>query len=184
MRWIIEALIVLLILGWTWHWYNSQTVPVGLVIEATPAPEVQGEPTKTVETPVRVFANSTKLKTELSLPARVRADPGTNVLASTRVTADSHPSTITTVINAEGVSETFIRREPLEWFAFKTTGRVGAYYGTTQDGAAGMILAEQDLIAVKALTFSAIGTVTQLTSPTPGVISTQGFVGLGARINW
>jgi len=186
-RYGLEAAAVLLLLGWAWSWYARQgDIPVGVTVEASPSSEVKNVPTVAVEVKsIKVFTNRDKVVRDLKLPERVATNKEVEVLASSQVKADTHPSTVTTVINKEtGASETFIRRDPLPWFAFQKNGRVGAYYGTSQDGAAAMLLAEQDLLAIKALKFSAIGTVIQNTNPNPGITATQGFVGIGGRVEW
>jgi hypothetical protein len=47
-----------------------------------------------------------------------------------------------------------------------------------------MLLAEQDLLQVKALRLGVIGTVTQPTGMNAGQLSTHGFIGIGGRIEW
>ena len=180
-RYGIEAAIVIFVLAWAWNWVLSvPPVPVGITVEATPAPEVKDISTVDVPTKsVRVYAP--KAKKELKLPDRIQKDAAVAVIASSKIKADTHGSTVTTVINTEtGKSETVVRRDPLDWLAFKTSGRVGVYAGVSNHGTAAMLRAEQDFLSIKALNLSVTGTVIQPTSDA----DTTGFVGLGGRLEW
>ena len=121
-----------------------------------------------------------KRQAKLKLPDSVVKDEAANVIASTQVKADSHPQTVTTVLDTSGKSIIYIRKDPLPWLDYKTSGSVGIYGGITNDGMAGLLRAEQDLIAIKSLVLGVNATVIQPTSGT----DTTGFVGIGGKINW
>lgn len=186
LRLALEIAAGLFIAAWLAHWLNTHNAPVGESLPATVADEIQGAATETIKpsAPITVIAGK-KIKEKLNLPDTVVKNDAALVLGAATTNADGHSHTVTAVLDEKtGKTVMYDRVDPLPWFQFLTKGRVGAYYGTNQDGAAAMLLAEQDLVAIKALRFSAIGTVTQPTHTSPGAIGTTGFVGLGGRIEW
>lgn len=96
---------------------------------AKPDPVLRGIPTQDITPPkVKVYAPAAKKK--LKLPDPIQEDPHTYVLTSARLTKDTHPQTVTTLINDQtGEVQTITRREPLPWLALEKTGELRLDYG-------------------------------------------------------
>lgn len=103
--------------------------PVAAWRPAKPDPILRGVPTQDITPPkIKVYAPIAKQK--LKLPDPVQADPHTYVLTSSRLPNDTHPQTVTTVINDQtGDVSTITRREPLPWLAIEKTGELRLDYG-------------------------------------------------------
>jgi hypothetical protein len=159
---IATTLAALLLSAWAWHWY-SQTpdAAVGVSVPAAEAPEVTHLPVITIEMkkPVKVYSGGKKTKEKLALPDAIVMDVSQGVIASTKVAADDHSHTVTTVINSEtGKSETFDRRDPLPWIAFTTKGDLMLSAGLNMSGdQVGMVQARQGILRIKAVTLGVVG---------------------------
>lgn len=123
----IGTALMILAAGWVLWYYNSAPpAPVGIHVPAKTAPQVAPLPKVSTPAPKGIKTYVQAAKKTLKLPEAIVADDSIHVIESTRVVADDHPQTITTVINAEtGETQTFVRREPLPWLAFKKTGALG-----------------------------------------------------------
>lgn len=184
------AAVVLALLAWAWHGYHQVApAPVGLSIPATEAREVAQIPTVAVaiKQPVAVYAGGARTKQKLKLPdAVVRAETQA-VLASSTIKADDHPSTITTVLNTEtGKSETYVRRDPLPWLAFATSGEAGVYAGILNGQQAVRAQLIQDFVQIKSIRVSGILSADQVVgahdAQNPMGLNT--FAGVGIRYKW
>lgn len=167
-------------------WFTREQpdlAPVGAWQIANPSPHVGGLPTR--YQPVKggkVKVYEASVKNGLKLPPAIKDDPASEVIASTRVEADDHPSTVTTVINTEtGDSQTLIRREPLPWLAWSDRGGVGIYAGIKNGEPTARLQLHQEIFTVKAIHFGAIATIDQ---PISGPLGTDYFAGVGAEYRW
>lgn len=137
-------------------WLTDDT-PVAAHLPAAPAPQVAGE-IKTA-TPIAthtVRALPAKAKKALKLPDAIQEDPAKVVLDSSRVAADSHATTVTTLLDTEtGESLTLARREPLPWLAPEGATRIwlGAGYRNGDPVLRGEV--DKGLLSVKAWRISA-----------------------------
>lgn len=135
-------------------WYEMLPAkkPVGEWQPANDAPQVEAVP-KTEITPPKVTVYTAPAKKRLNLPAAVQDDPHAHVIDSTRVKADEHPETVTTVIDDQtGQTETLIRKEPLPWLAAEQRGELWMGYGIKNGGAKVARLAfREDFVQVKAM---------------------------------
>lgn len=174
------VLMALLAFGWAYHMILAKPEVAGQVVLATAAREVTMAPK--VEVPLQkitVYKSPPVLKKKLSLPQEVVDDDKASVLASSKIAAGEHGKTVTTVINTEtGKSETYVRTDPLPWFAFESRGEVGLYYGIKNGQQAARVQARQDFIQVKALHFGVIGSV-DLAAGRPDY-----FAGVGVAYRW
>ncbi|HQS59714.1 MAG: hypothetical protein B7Y56_02950 [Gallionellales bacterium 35-53-114] len=119
---------------------------------AQPAPQVAAIPKQTIKPPVvKVYAHRAKQK--LNLPEEIHTDPNLYVLQSTRLPNDTHPATVTTLIDQHtGQVQTIVRREPLPWFATEHTGEARIDVGIkSTTGTIARLTLREDLLQVKAL---------------------------------
>lgn len=182
--WARPALIVVAavaLLGWLY--FKPAPEKAGQVVVATEAKEVALAPK--VDVPiasgkVKVYQGGAALKKALTLPQAVVEDSKEEVLASSKVPADEHSHTVTTVINTDtGKSETFVRTDPLPWLAYENRREVGLYYGTKNGQATVRLQAKQDFIQVKALHVGAIGSIDMAAGAKPDT-----FIGVGITYRW
>ncbi|MFZ5531479.1 MAG: hypothetical protein ACOY4U_10595, partial [Pseudomonadota bacterium] len=123
-------------------------------------------------------------KRDLRLPEVVQADAAKQVLESSQVPAVDHPQTVTTVIDTEtGETETYVKRDPLPWFAWDAHGEAGIYAGLAHGGPALRLEVRQGVFAVKALHVGAIASYDQPLTPSPGE-GAAGFIGVGVWMKW
>lgn len=172
-------------LWWLFLRVSLPTPPVNLSVPAAPAREVKAAPKipVAVKSPVKVYAGGAQLKTKLRLPQAVVDDGAKQVIAASKLRADDHPQTVTTLINTEtGDSETYVRRDPLPWLAWDTRGEVGVYLGVNNGGPALRVEARQGMVQAKALHLGVIGSVEQPLGDTAG--GTRYFVGAGVWAKW
>jgi hypothetical protein len=172
------------VLLWAGFQQQRERPSVGVAMQAKADPQVAKE-TKT-DTPVqsgtvKTYAPETKRK--LDLPAAVQADATKQVVESSRVPADDHPQTVTTVIDTKtGATETFVARDPLPLLALDPAGEAGLYYGYRNGAKAIRIEARQGLFMVKAVHVGVTGSVDQVVGG--GQTPPAGFVGVGAWTRW
>ncbi len=183
--------VVLGMLAWVWHGYNKAApAPVGMSTPATVAAEVARTATVTVavQAPVAVYAGGAKTKQKLQLPDAVVQADAQSVLASSTIKADDHPSTITTVLNTRtGQAETYVRRGPLPWIAFATSGEAGGYVGILNGQSAARVQVVQDFLQIKAVRVSAIVSADQVIGSADTAANAQQFntfAGVGVRYKW
>lgn len=185
---IVAVTVVIILLMWGVHVLIRDPLPPPEVsIVATPAAEVEDAPKVPVQVtaPIKVYQGGGKIKRQLQLPAPVAADPVQEVIAATTVRADTRPHTVTTVINTQtGESETYVRRDPLPWLAWDTSGDIGAYIGVKNGQQAVRLQLRQGVVQVKALHLGLIGSVDQSMGGTATMGSTDYFVGAGVWASW
>lgn len=166
---------VILLLGVYW-WTHVPAVPAPSYHEAAPAPQLAKTPTEAIKPPqVVVYAQAAKKK--LDLPAGVQADQHAHVIAASRLPADDHAQTVTTVIDDQtGLSQTLVREEPLPWLAAEQRGYARLGYGIkTGSGRVTRLAVGENLIQVKALHFGVDGTLDS---------DGQGYAGVHVEWQW
>lgn len=171
---------------WLRNWREESAAnQVGQTVVAARANEVRDVPKVEVEVkkPVKVYNGGAALKNGLKLPAPVAEDTSVEVLASSKIDGrDDHPKTITTTINKEtGESETYVRTDPLPWFAMSSRGGVGMYGGLKNGEPAVRLEARQEIFTIKSLHFGAVASIDQ---PISGPVGRDYFIGLGAEYRW
>jgi hypothetical protein len=140
------------ILALAWWKFTPKPAPVGTTVIAKTAPELHNAPQQGIALPnVRVY--TPPAKKALSLPTDVQDDPSKYVLGSAKLPGDTHPHTVTTVIDAKtGTVQTFDRREPLPTLAAEQHGEVRIDYGFKNNLVkVGRLSLREDLLQVKAL---------------------------------
>lgn len=150
--WLLALVAVLAILALAWWHFTPNPPPVGSTVVAQKAPELKKVARKNI-TPPKVPVYAPPAKAKLDLPADIQGDPNKYVLDSVKLPNDTHPHTVTTVIDAAtGEVQTFDRRDPLPWFKPEQTGEARLDYGfkagrpmTTR------LTLREDLLQVKAL---------------------------------
>lgn len=152
----INSTIILLAIGagavGGWYFTDRVPAPTEKWTPAQPAHQVASIPKQTIKPPaVKVYAP--KAKQKLDLPDEIQSNPNLYVLQSTRLPNDTHPSTITTLIDQQtGEVQTFVRREPLPWFAAQPTGEARIDVGIKKTaGTVARLSIHEDLIQIKAL---------------------------------
>lgn len=180
----IQAAMIFLIIGaaiaYGISWYMKPAdIPTGMVVDATPAPEVKREEkVEVVTAPIKVYKPA--VKRTLKLPESVVSDKGQHVIASSKTPNDERQHTITTVINQHtGEVQSFDRTEPLPWVAVNTKSEVGVYYGLKSGEPTVRIEGRQELLQVKAIHVGAIASADMTRS-----MGTDTFVGVGAWARW
>jgi len=164
---------------------SKHDTPVGVHVIATPAKQVEAIPKHQAVVKsgtVRVYESRAKI--ELKLPEAIKQDEAKQVLESTRVNADDHDQTITTVLDTEtGDTQTLVRREPLPWIAWRNDGSAAAYAGIKNGEPTARLEVKQSLFSVKTIRFGAVATVDQPLGYSARD-SPDYFVGVGAEYRW
>ena len=177
---MLIVLAVLIAVGTGLYFYfKPEPAPVGVHLPAKPAPQVARETTVpvVVDKPIQVYRPEVKQK--LKLPDAVQANPAQHVVASSRTAPDERPHTITTVLDTStGEFTTLDRAEPLPWIAVSTKTEIGAFYGVKNGAPAFRVLAQQELLRVKALHLGAVASADMVR----GEVDT--FVGVGVWARW
>lgn len=184
----IAAIIGGLIFGGMWlkNFFASE-IPVGVAVLATESDAV-ADVSKTeivILKPISVYAPEAKRKTRL--PDLIINDMDKHVIASSTVKSDTHPQTVTTVIDSvTGKSTTFVVREPLPWLALSRNGHVAAYYGLSGSNPAVMVQASQEFLKIKAVAISGIIQATQVihSGGYGGDVPIDTFGGIGFKYGW
>lgn len=162
-----------------YFYFKPSPAPVGVHIEAKPAPEVakiERVPVA-IAKPVQVYRPAAKQK--LKLPESVQRDEAAHVVASTKTAPDERQHTVTTLIDADtGETTTFDRVDPLPWIAPNTKTDIGAFLGYKGREPAIRLEARQELLQIKAVHLGA----TASADLTPGEVDT--FVGVGLWARW
>ncbi len=152
MKRYLIPIIALVILSLAWEHFRVNPAPVDATVIAHQAPELKHAPTQDIAPPqVKVYTPPAKKK--LSLPATVQDDPDKYVLTSSKLPSDTHPHTVTTVIDAKtGEVQTYDRRDPLPWMAAEQTGEIRIDYGI-KNGLFNVarLTFREDLLQVKSL---------------------------------
>lgn len=142
----------LVVLATAWQVFRDKPAPVGSTVLAKPAAELRGAKHQDI-TPPKVPVYAPPVKKKLDLPPAVQDDPNKYVLDSVKLPNDTHPHTVTTVIDATtGEVQTFDRRDPLPWFKPEQTGEVRIDYGI-KNGMVNVarLTFREDLLQVKSL---------------------------------
>lgn len=159
---------------------RSLPVPegVGTTTEARQASELREELTIPLDVEfVKVF--EPEVKTRLKLPKTVIDDPDKHVVSSSKIKADEHPHTVTTVLDkSTGELTTYDRKDPLPWLAVTNRTHIGAYYGLKNGQEAVRIQAQQELLQIKSLRIEAVASV-DIGSGKPDT-----FIGIGGRVSF
>lgn len=158
------------------HYFTPAPMPPGSTVIATPAPELKRVPKVDITPPkVAVFAPAAKKK--VGLPTATQADPNKHVLGSSKVKSDTHPHTITTVIDSTtGEVTTFDRMDKLPWLAAESRGEVRIGTGFNQDmSRVHWLRGQYDVLQVKALHAGVDGSIYS---------DGQKYVGLSVAWKW
>ncbi|MDP3088884.1 MAG: hypothetical protein Q8M99_11945 [Methylotenera sp.] len=190
-RGIAIALVLIAILAFIMlQWFNHlqgvlPAAPVGVHVIATPAKQVVDIPKHQAVVKsgsVRVYES--RAKNTLKLPEAIKQDEAKQVLESTRVDADDHDQTITTILDTEtGDTQTLVRREPLPWIAWRDDGSAGLYAGIKNGTPTARLELKQSLFSVKAIRFGAVAAMDQPLGYSV-TASPDYFVGVGAEYRW
>jgi hypothetical protein len=174
-KFIGEAAVLLASAGF-WYAAAHQPAPVNAWQAAKPAEQVANLPTQPIKPP-SVIVYTPKAKGKLDLPAEIQNDPDKYVLASTKLPNDTHPATVTTVIDQKtGKAETYVRHDPLPWLAFENSGEARIDYGIKSiTGTVVRLSVREDVMQVKALHFGANATL-----DSDGEL----FAGVGVGFRW
>lgn len=178
LKWRERGLWLLALLAACLLWWLSPRAPdapVGQHVIATPAPQVQTIE-RVVERPKIVYVYPDTAKEKLKLPEAIRTDRAEKVVASTRVSPDERPHTVTTTLNLEsGQFTTLDRAEPLPWLRQDSSGEAGILYGFKNGAPAARLEARQNLIAVKVARVGLVGTLDQ---------DGDWYAGVGVWLRW
>lgn len=156
--------------------FKPVPAPVGVTLDAKPAPELKKESTVPVivAAPIQVYRPAVKKK--LTLPAHVQADTNTHVVASSKTANDERQHTITTTLDTTtGQFATHDRTDPLPWVSVNTKSEVGVFYGIKDGDQVLRLQARQELLQVKAVHVGVTSTIDSDGSY---------FVGAGAWARW
>lgn len=153
--------------------------PVGVHVEAQPAPALAKVETEKVEVapPITVYKPAAKKK--LNLPKQISEAPNQHVVASTKVGGDDRSHTVTTVMDSStGEFTTLDRADPLPWVAVKSRTEVGAYYGIKGGRDTVRIQARHEFLQMKSLHAGV-----QASADFSGG-DVDSFVGVGVSVRW
>jgi hypothetical protein len=135
------------------HYFSAPPkAPVEKWTPAKPSPQVAAIARQEIKLPA-VIVYAPKAKQTLDLPDEILNDTNKYVLQATRLPSDTHPATVTTLIDqTTGEVQTYVRRELLPWFAFEHTGEARIDVGVKSAvGTVGRLTVREDMLQVKAL---------------------------------
>lgn len=166
-----------------WILWPEKT-PVGVMVEATPAPAVAKH--TTVPMPIKtatVKAYAAAVKHGLNLPQAIQDDSAKLVLQSSEIKANRRDYSLTTVMDANtGETVTLAERQPLPWLARDVQGSMWLGVGLSGGGKRVMRAeVEQNLLDIKNVTISGRASL-DLPIGEPGGMT--GFAGVGAAWRW
>lgn len=148
---LIAATWIAAVVAALWWYLTPPPAQVGQWTTATTAPQIKNVPDATI-TPAKVIVKAPIAKKKLKLPPEIQDDPNKHVLDAVRIKKDTHPVTVTTVIDeATGEVKTIVRREPLPWLALEQTGELRLDYGWKGGQQVMRLSLREDLLQVKAL---------------------------------
>lgn len=168
------TIIMILIAGLVLWMLQPTPQPVDTWHPAEPDKRLSTVP-KVDITPPKVPVYTAPAKRKLNLPDEIKDDPNKYVLTSARLPKDTHPQTVTTVIDKQtGEVQTLFRQEPHPWLAVEQTGELRLDYGIKNGFArVGRITLREDLLQVKALHLGVHAT-----------LDTDGAWFAGAGVGW
>jgi len=166
----VGVLVVIAIIGYL-KWTLAPSTPVVDQWQvAKKAPEVVAIPKEVVTTPLEVFMPAAVAKLNLQVPK------DTKVISAVEVKHNLHPQEVVTVVQKDGVVDTFTRVVPYPWLAPEQTGEVAVYYGVANGGQrVGLISVSENLLQVKAFHLGVMASV-----DTNGSV----FYGVGGAYRW
>lgn len=135
-----------------WTLANHPSAPVNAPMAAHVNPEVVHTP-KVEARPAKVMVYAPKAKEQVALPAEVKNDPAVAILESSKISANEHPQTVTTVLDQNtGETKTFVTVDPLPWIAAENKRQLALGYGYTNGAVrVGRLIFADELIQIKAL---------------------------------
>lgn len=162
-----------------WH-FRPHPAPVSVPVIAQAAKVVSGVGRQTVTLPLKVYKPEAKQR--LKLPQAVQADPAQHVAAASTVKPDTHPHTVSTVVDEKtGEVTTYDTRDPLPWLAVDSHGEAGVAYGIRDGQPTVRLEVRQNLLDLKALK---LGVQASADQPVSGSLSPSYFVGIGVSYRW
>ena len=178
MRNIVQILLIIALsigMVYTYFHFKPDPQPVGEHNEAVVAKEIKKIDREVKEVKaLKVYKPVAKAK--LKLPKAILEDDNQQVIASSKVSGDERPHTITTVVNtATGESGTLDRIDPYPFMQVKTTSEIGAFYGLKQGKQVIRLEGKQEFLQVKAVHLGITGSIDS---------DKATFVGLGAWVRW
>lgn len=181
-RLAVDLILLAAVAAFAWlYWQKiNETPPVGVAVEAKPAPEVAKIDKEVVAVP-HVVAYKPEAKKKLNLPQDVQADKAKAVTSATKVKADIRPTIVTTVVDTEtGETTSYTTRTKLPWVAIDTRGEAGFVLGYRSGEPTVRFEARQALFDIKAVKVGVVGSYDQ---PLGGGRS-DAMIGVGAWYRW
>jgi hypothetical protein len=125
----LAIIVMVLVAGLVLWLFKPTPQPVDSWHPAEPDKRLSDVPRVDI-TPPKVPVYTAPAKRKLKLPDEIKDDPNKYVLTSARLPKDTHPQTVTTVIDAQtGEVQTLYRSEPHPWLAVEQTGELRVDYG-------------------------------------------------------
>jgi type IV secretory pathway VirB10-like protein len=174
------------LIGGVLLWFSShqQRAAVGQPQPAQVAAQVARE--EKADTPIEtgtVKAYSDKAKAKLPIPDDAKAKTSLKAISAVRVEADTHPSTVTTLLDTQtGETFTYTSRERPPLFALDHSGSAGIYYGWSNGTNAVRAEVRQAVFQVDVVHFGLIGSFDQPVGGAPA--SPHTFLGGGGWGEW
>ena len=182
LRLAFELILIAAVAAFSWLYWQEihETPPVGVAVEAKPAPEVAKIDKEVVAVP-HVVVYKPEAKEKVGLPESVRANKSKAVTSATKVKADIRPTVVTTVVDTEtGETTAYTTRAKLPWAAIDTRGEAGIAYGYRGGEPTIRLEARQALFDIKAVKVGVMGSYDQ---PLRGG-KPDAFIGVGAWYRW
>lgn len=148
-------------LVYAWWTLRPKYSPVSVPVIARPA--IKDSERVTIQTPIKVY--TPKAKKKAKIPQSMKDDSSIHLVSSSSVKADTHPHTISTVVDAQtGNVTTYDVRDPLPWIAINPHGEAGIGYGWKYSQGQGLhqatrLIVRQNLLDVKAAKISLQGSI-------------------------
>lgn len=163
---IAAAVTITALAGYVAYDHLYQRPVGGASVIAKESPVTKGQPTVLVPLQAPLKTKGGKSKALAKLPDAVIADDNKVVAGAAQVASDLHPHSITTVVDkATGDVTMYDKVDPYPWLAVEQRGEIGLAYGykysTVTHGAqpTGRLMANYDVLRVKALTLGVTGTL-------------------------
>src|SRR5713226_580175 len=140
---------------------------IGLLVAATVATSVhfhKGQPAvegktaaaianiKTETVPIKsIVAFAPAAKRRLDLPKAVQDNPQDRVTAATTVDGSANNKIVAAIIDAEGKTKLYVKKEPYPLFAFSNSKSLWLGYGIKHDDRVGRAVIQQNFFQIKAM---------------------------------